>query len=88
MAISISIEETRMVPALQETGAKLDGAAGETALDFSSVRRINSSGLRALEEFASIADGKAVKVTLVGANVDVYKVLKLGKLARRFSFEK
>ena len=50
------------------------------------MRRIDSSALRALEEFARIADEKAVKVVLRGVNVDVYKVLKLVKLTRRFSF--
>ena len=34
----------------------------------------------------SIADEKGVKVVLRGVNVDVYKVLKLVKLASRFSF--
>ncbi len=55
-------------------------------LDFSSVRRIDSTALRALEEFARLADEKAVKVVLCGVNVDVYKVLKLVKLTRQFSF--
>ena len=35
---------------------------------------------------AGIADDKAVKVVLRGVNVDIYKVLKLMKLASRFSF--
>jgi hypothetical protein len=39
-----------------------------------------------MEEFARIADEKAVKVVLRGVNVDVYKVLKLVKLTQRFSF--
>jgi len=86
IAVFLHIDDERMVPALQEAGEKLDGAQGETVLDFSSVRRIDSSGLRALEEFARIADERAVRVVLRGVNVDVYKVLKLMKLAKRFSF--
>ena len=39
-----------------------------------------------MEEFAGIADEKGVKVALRGVNVHVYKVLKLVKLASRFSF--
>ena len=54
-------------------------------LDFSSVRRLDTGGLRALEDFVGAADGKTVKVTLRGVNVDVYKVLKLARLSSRFS---
>ena len=70
---------------LQEALEKLDGAAGEVVLDFSSVLRIDASALRAMENFASTVDGK-VKVALHGINIDVYRVLKLMKLAPRFSF--
>ena len=86
IAVFLNIDEERIVPALQEAGANLDCAQGEAVLDFSSVRRIDSSGLRALEDFARNADEKAVKVVLRGVNVDVYKVLKLIKLTQRFSF--
>lgn len=85
-AVFLNIDDRRLVPALQEAGEKLDSTQGETALDFSSVRRIDSSALRALEEFARLAEEKAVKVVLRGVNVDVYKVLKLMKMTRRFSF--
>jgi anti-anti-sigma regulatory factor len=85
-AVFLNIDDQRVVPALQVAGEKLDSTQGETVLDFSSVRRIDSSALRALEEFARLADEKAVKVVLRGVNVDVYKVLKLMKLTRRFSF--
>lgn len=86
IAVFLSIDEERVVPALQEAGGGLDCMQGEAVLDFSSVRRIDSSALRALEEFACIAEEKAVKVVLRGVNVDIYKVLKLVKLTRRFSF--
>ena len=86
MAVFLNIDEQRMVLALKEAGEKLDSAEGEACLDFSSVRRVDASALRAIEEFARIADEKAVKVVLRGVNVDVYKVLKLVKLSHRFSF--
>jgi anti-anti-sigma regulatory factor len=86
MAVFVDIDEERVVLALQEAGEKLDRAQGEAILDFSSVRRVDPSALQALEEFARIADERAVKVALHGVNVDVYKVLKLVKLTRRFSF--
>jgi anti-anti-sigma regulatory factor len=85
-AMWLNLEETCLVPALQEAVQKLDGAEGEVILDFGAVRRIDSSALRAIEGFAGIADQKAIKVVLRGVNVDVYKVLKLVKLAPRFVF--
>lgn len=85
-AVFLTIEETRVVPALREAGEKLDGTEGEVVLDFSSMRRIDSNALPAIEELARIADEKSAKVVLRGVNVDIYKVLKLVKLSRRFSF--
>jgi anti-anti-sigma regulatory factor len=86
IAVWLKIDEERVVQALQEAGEKLDSVEGEVALDFSSVRRIDPSSIRALEEFAGMADDKGVKVVLRGVNVGVYKVLKLVKLRSRFSF--
>ena len=86
IAAWLNIDEKSIVPALREAAEKLDGAEKEVVLDFASVRRIDSSALRAIEGFASIADKKTVKVVLRGVNVDVYKVLKLVKLTPRFSF--
>jgi len=86
IAVFLNIDGERIIPTLQEAGEKLDSAEGEAVLDFSSVLRIDASALRAMEDFARIADEKAVKVVLRGVNVDVYKVLKLVKLTRRFSF--
>jgi len=86
IAVFLNIDETRMVLALREAGEKLDGTEGEAVLDFSCVRRIDSSALRAIEELARVGDEKNVKIVLRGVNVDVYKVLKLVKLTRRFSF--
>jgi ABC-type transporter Mla MlaB component len=84
--VRININGKDVVLAIEEAREKLDGAGGEVVLDFSSVRRIDSRELRAMEEFAGLADVKAIRVELHGVNVDVYKVLKLVKLTRRFSF--
>ncbi len=86
VAVWHKIDEERLLLALQEAGEKLDSADGEVVLDFSSVLRVDPRAIRAMEEFAKAADDKAVKVALRGVNVDVYKVLKLVKLASRFSF--
>jgi anti-anti-sigma regulatory factor len=86
IAVSLNIDETRVVQALQEAEDKLDGTEGEAVLDFSSVRRIDPSAALAIEALAGVADQKGVKVVLRGVNIDVYKVLKLMKLTSRFSF--
>ena len=86
IAAFMKVDQDRIAPALEDAAGDLDRAQGEAVLDFSSVRRIDSAGLRALEDLARVADEKAVKIALRGVNVDVYKVLKLVKLTRRFSF--
>jgi ABC-type transporter Mla MlaB component len=86
IAVFLNIHEESVVPALQEAGGNLDCTQGEAVLDFSSVRRIDASALQAMEGFARIADEKAVKIVLRGVNPEVYKVLKLVKLADRFSY--
>jgi len=86
-ALLLNVDEESVALALQEAGRKLDNTQGEAILDFSSVRRMDPAALRALEEFARLADKRSVKVVLSCVNVDVYKVLKLVKLTRQFSFE-
>jgi len=71
---------------LQQARDNLNGAEGEVLLDFEAVRRIDPSGLRAVEALADTADQKSVKVALRGVNVAVYKVLKLARLSPRFVF--
>lgn len=85
-ALLLNIDEGHVAAALQEAAASLEGASGELVLDFSSVRRIDSGAVRALEDIAGVANEKEVKVVLRGVNVDVYKVLELVKLTRKFSF--
>ena len=86
MTIWPKIEEGRIAQAVQEAGEKLNGTEGEVMLDFSSVRRIDTGAVRALEELAGVAASKGVKVVLRGVNVEVYKVLTLLRLKSRFSF--
>lgn len=84
-AVWLKIDGERVVLALQEALEKVDGAGGEMTLDFSSVLRLDPSALRAIENLAGTVDGKG-KIALHGVNIDVYKVLKLTQLTRRFSF--
>jgi anti-anti-sigma regulatory factor len=84
--VFLNIDRECVASSVKEAVEKLDSAEGESVLDFSSVLRIDSTAMRALEELAHRADEKAIKVVLRGVNVDVYKVLKLVKLTRRFSF--
>jgi anti-anti-sigma regulatory factor len=86
IALWLEIDEKDVLRALQEAGEKLESVQGELVLDFSSVLRLDSRSLRAMEEFTSMAAEKGVKVVLRGVNVGVYKVLKLVRLASRFSF--
>lgn len=86
IALQHKINGERVVPSLDEAREKLDGADGEMVLDFSSVCRIDARALRAMEELSAGAEHKGVKLVLRGASTDVYRVLKLMKLAPRFSF--
>jgi anti-anti-sigma regulatory factor len=86
IAVWLKIDEHRVVQALRDACENLDNAEGDLVLDFSSVYRIDPSALRAMEKLAEMADDKAVKVVSHGVNIDIYKVLKLVNLMRRFSF--
>ena len=80
------IESDGLGRILQEAREKLPGAQEETVIDLSSIRKLDSHGLQALDEFADLAAGKTTKLILRGVNIDIYKVLKLTRLSRRFSF--
>jgi len=82
----LKIDMERVVQSLQDAGRKLGGVEDELVLDFSSVLRVDSSALRAMAEFAAVADDNGVKIVLRGVRTDIYKVLKMVKLASRFSF--
>ena len=86
VATWLHIDGDCVLPAIREATEKLDENVSEIILDFSSVRRLDSSTLRAIEQLASFAENRSAKVVISGVNVEVYKVLKLVKLASRFSF--
>jgi anti-anti-sigma regulatory factor len=76
----------RLADSLVQARKKLDATEGEMILDFSRVWRIDSEALRAILDLAGAAESKKIKLILRGVNVDVYKVLKLMKLASQFSY--
>ena len=86
MAFRLKVDQQQLIPLLQQANEKLSAAEGEMVLDFSTVRRIDPASLTQLEKLADASDSCGSKVVLQGVNVNVYKVLKLVKLAPRFSF--
>ncbi len=86
IAVVLKIDAARVANCLLEARTALDSAPGETILDFSSVQRIDPQALKAMEELIDLADGKGIKIGVRGVNVDIYKVLKLVRLAPRFCF--
>jgi anti-anti-sigma regulatory factor len=72
---------------LQEAMESQDGGAGEVVLDFTDVRQIDAGVLEALDRLAGAAGERSRRVVLRGVSTDIYKVLKLARLAPRFSFE-
>ena len=85
-AVRLAVDGVRLVHDLEKACTMLDNARGEVVLDFSSVRRVNPASLRGMEHLADTADGKGTKLVLSNVNIDIYKVLKLMRLALRFSF--
>ena len=65
---------------VNEALGTLDSANGRVVLDFSPVKRIDARGLHALEGLIASAGAKGVDVAIHGANVGVYKVLKLANV--------
>lgn len=82
----LKIDEQNVRSALEKAAESLDGEQNHPLLDFSSVRKIDAPGLRALQEYAHKAEEKKIKVSLRGVDVNVYKTLKLARLTRRFAF--
>jgi len=85
--VCVKLEEKGLIAALQQARAQLSNGEGEVALDFSAVHRIDTSALKALEELAAAAQEKGGKVALRGVNVEIYKVLKVARVATRFIFQ-
>ena len=71
---------------LRAIGEKLRAGDGELVLDFAAVRGLNPAALAALEQLAEAAEQKKVRLVLRAVNIDVYKVLKLARLAARLAF--
>jgi hypothetical protein len=82
----LKVDPRDIAQSLTDAREKLNGAECEVVLDFSGVSGIDPAGIRAMEGLAGAAEAKSAKLVLRGINVDVYKVLKLARLANRFSF--
>lgn len=80
------IDAQHLVESLRAARKKLDGVNVETVLDFTSVLRIDPSALCEMEALATLAEETNDKICLLHVNVEIYKVLKLAKLAPRFNF--
>lgn len=86
ISVLLKVDGKPVVVALQEASEKLESGNAKMILDFSEVVRIEPSALNALQGLADMADAKAVRLALRNVNVDIYKALKLLKLAARFSY--
>lgn len=80
------VDAAHVAECVRAIGEALDGAGEQVILDFSPVRRMDAKTLTALEELARAAEAKTAKIGLRGVSVEIYKVLKLVKLAPRFVF--
>jgi len=83
--VGLKVEGESAVQTLREARDILGRGNGELVVDFSVLQRIEPGLIEELEKLADQAEGKVV-VVLRGVKVDAYKVLKLTKLASRFSF--
>jgi ABC-type transporter Mla MlaB component len=82
----MTIDPQRVAPMLrQEAVEMVNGAERNVTLDFSGLRRIDSTAVTALEELAALADSRSVHITLEAVNTDIYKVLRLLNVTARFS---
>ena len=86
MTVLLKLVEGTAAGALQDALAGFDGAQGEAIVDFSAIPRVDAGAVEALDAFIREAEGKAIKVTLSGVNAEIYRVLKLVKLAPKVSF--
>ncbi|HXK04137.1 MAG TPA: STAS domain-containing protein [Verrucomicrobiae bacterium] len=77
--------EGDLVHALQSALDSLEKVDGELVLDFSPVRRIEPPALKVMEELAARAGERHVRLALEEVDVNIYRVLKLSKLASRFT---
>jgi len=84
--VRIRIEPERASESLRRIREEVVAANGEVALDLSLLARIDSSALREMELLARAAEEKNAKPAVHGANIEIYKVLKLARLSERFRF--
>jgi len=82
----MKVDGAHVAEALREAANKLSATEGELVLDFAGVERVDAKAVTALEDLASKAKGKSVRIVLRGVNVGIYKVLKLARLDREFGF--
>ena len=80
------IDDANVAQSFAEAQQKLSGSGGEQVLDMSAVRRIDTNGMAALGKLVAAAEEKKVKLVLRGVNIDIYRVLKLTRVAERLSF--
>ena len=85
IAMFLKVEAGRVAEDLREVQSRLNGS-GEAVLDFESVARLSPKDLATLEALVKVAGERGVKIELRSVNVGIYKVLKLARLASRFSF--
>jgi anti-anti-sigma regulatory factor len=86
MTMLLKLEKGTAAAALQDARAGFEGAPGEAVVDVSAIQRMDAGAVEALDALVSEAEGKAIKVILSGVNPEIYRVLKLVKLAPRVSF--
>jgi anti-anti-sigma regulatory factor len=80
------IDPQHVVESLRAARKKLDRGNVETVLDLTAVLRIDPPTLCEMEALATLAEESGDKIRLLHVNVEIYKVLKLAKLAERFDF--
>ena len=83
--VQLKMNEQELAYSLRQACEQLS-EAGEMTLDFSSVNRIDTVSLETLGTLAAAAEANKTKVKLLGVNSGIYKVLKLARLAGRFTY--
>ncbi len=86
IAVRLKIDGEHVLAALKEAGEKLDPAAGELVLDFSSVRGVETGALQELSTLVAAAKQKGIKIVLHGVSPELYKVFKLTGQASQLAF--
>lgn len=85
-AVWIKADDATFAQKVTQLCAELADTNGEVVIDLSSVRRIGTDELKAVEQLAKKARENDKKLTLRGVNVGVYKVLKVAKVTTHFCF--